>query len=140
MSSLLADASPSGNKKVDINRGWRLEVQNLWTRRNNYGSKQEVIHLQTIKKPFELMNLVDGLFISKIRCGLQLIGKVRLHETYPTNKDIIVLFNKYFISYGTIAYMSQKRVIEKTSVGRWSSLSFSDWNRTTSVPMSVPRG
>ena len=35
-----------------------------------------------------LLKLVDGLFMSKIRYGLQLIGKVRLTESDPSNKDI----------------------------------------------------
>ena len=35
-----------------------------------------------------LMKLVDGLFISKSRYGLQLMGKVRTQESDPTNKDI----------------------------------------------------
>ena len=34
------------------------------------------------------MELVDGLFTSKIRYGLQLIAKVRLNETDPSNKDV----------------------------------------------------
>ena len=41
-------------------------------------------HLNTTS----LMKLVDGLFISKIRYGLQLIGKVRILESDPSNKDI----------------------------------------------------
>ena len=35
-----------------------------------------------------LLKLVDCLFMSKIRYGLQLIGKVRLTESDPSNKDI----------------------------------------------------
>ena len=35
-----------------------------------------------------LLKLVDGLFMSKIRYGLQLVGKVRLTESDPSNKDI----------------------------------------------------
>ena len=35
-----------------------------------------------------IMELVDGLFTSKIRYGLQLIAKVRLNETDPSNKDV----------------------------------------------------
>ena len=34
-----------------------------------------------------IMTMVDGLFISKIRYGIQLMGKVRIKETDPTNKD-----------------------------------------------------
>ena len=33
------------------------------------------------------MKMVDGLFISKICYGIQLMGKVRIKETDPTNKD-----------------------------------------------------
>ena len=33
-----------------------------------------------------LMKLVGGLFMSKIRYGLQLLGKVRLNELDPVNK------------------------------------------------------
>ena len=35
-----------------------------------------------------LMKLVDGLFMSKISNGLQLLGKVRLNESDPINKDM----------------------------------------------------
>ena len=34
------------------------------------------------------MKLVDGLFNSKIRYGLQLIAKFRLNESDPSNKDV----------------------------------------------------
>ena len=34
-----------------------------------------------------LLKLVDGIFTSKIRYGLQLFGKVRMNQNDPTNKD-----------------------------------------------------
>ena len=35
-----------------------------------------------------ILKLVDGLFMSEIRFGLQLIAKVGLCESDPSNKDI----------------------------------------------------
>ena len=34
------------------------------------------------------MKIVDGLFTSKIRYGVQLLGRVRTSESVPTNGDI----------------------------------------------------
>ena len=44
-----------------------------------------------------LLKIVDGLFTSKLRYGLQLLGKVRTCQTDPTSKefgDIQVIQNK----------------------------------------------
>ena len=38
--------------------------------------------------PKSLMKVIDGLFPSKLRYGIQLFGKVRRNETDPTNLDI----------------------------------------------------
>ena len=34
-----------------------------------------------------ILKMADGIFTSKIRCGLQMMGKVRLQDSDPTNKD-----------------------------------------------------
>ena len=75
---------------LDSNQGWKSQM---------YGPGGMIMSLNSRMFTFRrlrnfhlsnssLLKLVDGLFMSKIRYGLQLIGKVRLTESDPSNKDI----------------------------------------------------
>ena len=74
---------------VDYNQGWKTQIHGpggviMSLNRRPYTIRRLRNHLSNEA----LMKLVDGLFMSKIRYGLQLLGKVRLNESDPINKDM----------------------------------------------------
>ena len=51
----------------------------------------QVKRLKNHQNSDSLNKVVDGLFISKIRCGLQLLEKVRLNKSDPSSIDLTSL-------------------------------------------------
>ena len=76
-----------------------------------------------------LLKIVDGLFTSKIRYGLQLYGKVRRNDADPTSeifKDIQIIQNNL------MRYITGKKISDKISIKQLledtSSLSINQMN------------
>ena len=73
----------------DCNQGWKTPIHGpggiiLSLNRRLFTLRRLRNHMSNEA----LLKLVDGLFMSKIRYGLQLLGKVRLIDSDPVNKDM----------------------------------------------------
>ena len=72
----------------DANQSWQTQIYGtggtiMSLNRRLFAIRRLKNHLNNAS----LLKLVDGIFTSKIRYGLQLLGKVRLQESDPKNKD-----------------------------------------------------
>ena len=73
----------------DSNQGWQTQIYGPGGVIMSLNKRLFIIRrLQNHLSNDSLLKLVDGIFTSKIRYGLQLLGKVRLQPSDPNNIDL----------------------------------------------------
>ena len=72
----------------DANQGWQTQIYGAGGAIMSLNRRLFIIRrLKHYLNNASLMKLMDGIFTTKIRYGLQLMGKVRLQDSDPTNLD-----------------------------------------------------
>ena len=73
----------------DANQGWQTQIYGTGGTIMSLNRRLfKIWRLQNHLSNASLLKLVDGIFTSKIRYGLQLMGKVRMNFNDPTIKDL----------------------------------------------------
>ena len=97
----------------DANQGWQTQIYGTGGTIMSLNRRLFVIRrLKNHLNNSSLLKLVDGIFTSKIRYGLQLLGKVRLQDSDPINKDFE---NIQKVQNKLIRLLTNTKLIDKVS-------------------------
>ena len=97
----------------DANQGWQTQIYGTGGTIMSLNRRLFVIRrLKNHLNNSSLLKLVDGIFTSKIRYGLQLLGKVRLQDSDPVNKDFE---NIQKVQNKLIRLLTNTKLIDKVS-------------------------